>query len=87
MNEKEKFEDTKGAITSRKWKDRQCNGQKNRTNNDIQNITQKTKDGAPLTSLKNRGWTRVLRNNNSFWTTTCGTCHVTLVTNLVISHQ
>ena len=26
MNEEEKFEDTKGAITICKWKDRQCNG-------------------------------------------------------------
>ena len=44
----EKFEDTKGVIRSRKSKKyRQHNGQKNydkRTNNDLQNTTQKTKD-------------------------------------------
>ena len=43
----EKLEDTKGVIRSRKSKDRQHNGQKKkdkRTNNDLQNITQKTKD-------------------------------------------
>ena len=31
-----------GAITIRKQKDRQHNEQKKRTNNDLQNITQKT---------------------------------------------
>ena len=44
-----KFEDTKGVIRSRKSKDRQHNGKKkqeNRTNNDPQNITQKTNDRA-----------------------------------------
>ena len=41
------FEDTKGVFRSRKSKkDRQYNGQKKRTNNDLQNITQKTEDGA-----------------------------------------
>ena len=43
----EKCQDTKGIIRSRTSKDRQCNGQKNkdkRTNNDLQNTTQKTKD-------------------------------------------
>jgi len=47
---KEKFEDTKGVVRSRKSKkDRQYNGQKKKkkkTNNDPQNITQKTKAGA-----------------------------------------
>jgi hypothetical protein len=38
----EMFEDSKGVIRSRKSKkDRQHNGQKKRTNNDLQNITQK----------------------------------------------
>ena len=39
------FEDTKVVIRNRKWKDRQYNGKKTkdkRTNNDLQNITQKT---------------------------------------------
>jgi len=44
----ERFEDIKGVVRSRKSKmDRQYNGQtKNdiKTNNDLQNITQKTKD-------------------------------------------
>jgi protein required for attachment to host cells len=47
-----KFEDTKGVIRSRKLKDRQNQGQKkkdNRTNNDLQNITQETKDRAKRT--------------------------------------
>jgi hypothetical protein len=44
----QKFEDTKGVIRRHKSeKDRQYNGQKKtdkRTNNDLQNATQKTKD-------------------------------------------
>ena len=40
---KEKFEDNKGVIRRHKWKkDRQHNGKKDK-NNDIRNITQKTK--------------------------------------------
>ena len=46
----EEFEDTKGEIRIRKSKkNRQYNGQKKRdkkTNNDLQSITQKTKDRA-----------------------------------------
>jgi len=45
----EKFEDSKGVIRSRKLKDRQHNGQNKRdkrTNNDLQNITQKTNQQA-----------------------------------------
>jgi hypothetical protein len=41
---KEKFEEIKGVIRNRKWKDRQCNGQKRkdkRTYNNLQNATQK----------------------------------------------
>ena len=47
MSCQEEFEDTNGIIRSRKSKDRQHNGQKKedkRTNNDLQNTTQKTKD-------------------------------------------
>ena len=43
------FDDTKGVIRSCKSKDRQSNGQQKkdkRTNNDLRNITQKTKDWA-----------------------------------------
>ena len=50
----EESEDTKGVIRIRKSKkDRQHNGQKKknkRTNNDLQNITQKTKDRASRTT-------------------------------------
>ena len=45
----EEFEDTKGVIRIRKSKERQHNGQKKkdkRTNNDLQNTTQKTEDQA-----------------------------------------
>jgi hypothetical protein len=49
------FEDTKGESRIRKSKkDRQHNGQKKidkRTNNDLQNTTQKTKDGTTQTPL------------------------------------
>jgi len=41
---KEEFVDTEGVIRIRKSKDRWYNGQKKKTNNDLQNITQKTKD-------------------------------------------
>jgi hypothetical protein len=45
---RDQFKDSKGIIKIRKSKDRLCiNGQKKkdkRTNNDLQNITQKTKD-------------------------------------------
>jgi hypothetical protein len=45
------FEDTKGVIRIGKSKDRQLNGVK-RTNNDLQNITHKTKDWVTGTPLK-----------------------------------
>jgi hypothetical protein len=51
----EEFEDTKGVISSRKSKDKQHNDQQKknqRTNNDLQNITQKTKYQATRTLLK-----------------------------------
>ena len=53
----EKFEDTQEVIISRESKDRQHNGQKKkykRTNNDLQYITQKTKECATRTPLKPR---------------------------------
>ena len=56
---KRNVEDTKGVIRRRKSKeDRQYNGQRKRdkrTNNDLQNITQKTKDRATGIVLKTRG--------------------------------
>ena len=55
-------------------KDRQSNGQKKRnkrTNIDLQNITQKTKDRA----TRNLGWTQVLRKSKQFllhmWNMSC----------------
>ena len=64
-NRKEKLEDTKGVLRFRKSeKGRQHNGQKKKvkmTNNDLQNITQKTKDRATRTPLK----TRILLNEYS----------------------
>ena len=48
-------EDTKGVIKICKSKDRQQNGKKKRdkrTNNDLRNTTQKTKDRATRTPLK-----------------------------------
>jgi hypothetical protein len=59
-SEEEELEDTKGVIRIRKTKDRQHNGQKKkdkRTNNYLQNMTQKTKDRVTRTPIKNRRWT------------------------------
>jgi hypothetical protein len=57
--ESEEFEDTKGVIRIRKSKkDRQYNGQMKQDksrNNDLQNITHKTKDRVTHTSLKPGG--------------------------------
>jgi len=36
------------------------------TINDLQNITQKTKDRVTRTSPKNRGWTQILRKGKQF---------------------
>ena len=47
------FKDNKGVIRTCKSKNRQYNGQKKkRTNNDLQNTTQKTKDLVTHTPLK-----------------------------------
>ena len=51
----EEIEDINGEISIRKLQDRQHNGlkkQNKRTNNDLQNITHKTKDLKTRTSLK-----------------------------------
>jgi hypothetical protein len=64
-----KFEDTKRIIRSRKWKDRQHNGQKKKiksTNNDLENIKQNTKDWATRNPLKKRKWNQVLRKTKQF---------------------
>jgi len=49
------FEDTKDVIRIRKSKERQHNGQKKKTNNDLQNTTQKTKDRATRNPTRKRG--------------------------------
>ena len=87
---REKFEYTKGVIRICISKNEiQYNGQMKkdkRTNNDLQNITQKTKDQATRTTIKTgdgRGCSgRVI---SSF--STCGIRRVTLVTNPLISHK
>ena len=53
--QQENFEDTKGVTRDLNSKVRQYNGQKekdNRTNNDLQNTIQKTKDRTTRTPLK-----------------------------------
>jgi hypothetical protein len=53
---KDKLEDAKGVPRSRKSKkDRQYNGQKKRTNDDLQNISQKNKDRVTRTPLTTGG--------------------------------
>ena len=79
------FEDTKGEIRIHKpKKDRQRNGQKKKDKQQSTKTLHRTKDRATWTLLKTRGelWCsgRVSRN-------TSGNCRVTLVTNLVISHE
>jgi hypothetical protein len=77
------FEDTKWVIRIRKSKDRQHNGQKKkdkRTNNDLQNITYKTKDRVTRTLLKTEGELRCSGRVSSSCSAS-GTHRVTLVTN------
>jgi hypothetical protein len=86
----ENFEDAKEVIRSRESKDRKQNGQKKRnkrTNNELQNKTiEITKYRATRTSLKTEDELRfskkVCRSSS-----VSSTYHVTLVTNLVISHE
>ena len=65
-------------------KDRQYNGQKIKkykmTNNDLQNIAQKTKDRATRTPLKSRG-ELMCSGRDSSSCSKCGTCRVTLIAN------
>jgi hypothetical protein len=53
----EKFEGTKGVIRKHKSKDRQCNimAKRKRTDNDLQNTTEKNKDFVTLSQLKTGG--------------------------------
>ena len=87
---KEELEDTKGIIRIRKSKkDRQHNGKKKkdeRTNNNLQNITHKTKDRVIRTPLKTGGELRCFGWESSSCSTS-GTCRVIVVTNPAISHE
>jgi len=72
------FEDTKGKIRSCKSKkDRQYNDQNKRnkrTNNDVRNTTQKTKDRETRTSLKPWANTWLIRAKlcrNNIWNVLC----------------
>ena len=86
----DEFEDTNEAIRIRKSKkDRQHNGQKKkykRTNNDLQNITQKSKVRVTMNLTKIWGELRCSRRVGSSCSTS-GTCHVTLITNSVMSAE
>ena len=77
-----KLEDTKGVTRSRKSKkDRQQNAQEKknkRTNNHLQNSSNKTKDWATRTALKIGGEGMCTRRVSSFYST-CGTRRVTVV--------
>ena len=77
------FEDTMGVITIRKSKNRQHNGQRKkdkRTNNDLQNTTQKTNGRAtPAPQIQE------FSGRVSSSCSTSGTYHVNLVTDPVIS--
>ena len=77
---KEKFEDTKGVIRSRKSKDRQHNDQKKKNN--LQYITKKTKDWATRTPLKTRDKLRCSGRVSSSCSIS-GTHRVTVVTQVL----
>ena len=95
----EEFEDTKRVIRIRKQKNRQHNGQKkkNRQHNGQKekgqkekqrytNITHKTKDRVTRTPLKIGDEIKTSGMESSSCSTS-GAGRVTLVTNLVISHE
>ena len=77
-NLEEEFEDTKEVIRMRISKNRQHNGQKKkdkRRNNDLQDITHKTKDQVTQTSLKTGDELRCSGRISSSFSTN-GTCRV-----------
>ena len=79
------FEDTKGVTRGIKSKDMQCNDQKTKdqtTTNDLQNTTQKTKHWETLIS-----GCELMRWGIGHFCSMCGTCRVSLATNLVVSHE
>ena len=76
-------------IPNRNSTNRQHNDQKKkdkRTNSDLLNITQQTKDQATRMPLKTSGELRCSEKINSSCSA-CGTRRVTLVTNPVINHE
>ena len=84
------LEDSKGVFRiCISKKDRQHNGQKKmykRTNNDLQNTTQKTTDRATGTPLKSVGQLSCSWRISSSCST-CGARNLTLVTDSVVSHK
>jgi len=77
---KEKFEDTKMVIGSRKSKDRQYNGQMKKdksANNNLQNATQKTKYWVTRTPINTEGELTCSGRVGSSASTN-GTCRVTV---------
>ena len=84
---KEQFKDTKDVIRICKSKVRQHNGGKrHRTNNDLQNTTQNTKDRATQTQLESEGELGCSGKVSSSGSTS-GTRRANLVTNLLISYE
>ena len=87
---KKEFEDTKVVVRIRKSrKDRQNNGQKkkdNRTNNDLQNITHRTKDRATPPPFETGGELKC-SERVGIACSNSATRRVTLVTNPVIIHK
>jgi hypothetical protein len=82
-NFQEKIEDTTGVIRIRKSKKDRRYGQNEkdkRTNNNLQNTTEKTKDRVTQTSLKT-GCEFMCSGRLNISCSTSGTRHVTLVTN------
>ena len=83
MTNKKSLKIPKGLTRNCKSKkDRQYNGQtkKNqKTNNDLQNTSQKTEDRTSRTHTKNWGWTQVIRQNKQFllplWHLSCYSCY------------
>ena len=67
-----------GQIRSRKSKDRQYNDQRRkhkRTGNDLQNITQKTKDRAIQTQLQTGGSAKGKQFLLHMWHPSCYSCN------------
>ena len=84
----EEFEETKVVIRSRTSKDRQRNDHKKdeRTNNEVQNTTQETKDRATRTPPNTGGELMCSGRVNSFFPTSYNPARVAPVTNPVIRH-